>query len=104
MKKEEFDKKYPHGLNAMIYEFQKSLYEIMTTEEIDKIIKQAKGKERRLLKEFRKEYMDQCDDCLSFSIWELLHAMNSTELLKDVICNMVTNCEEVFHGKDVSNF
>lgn len=78
-------------LNRTIALFDKALKDIMTTNEIDKVIKDAKGKEKRHLKQLKEAYKD---DGVIIPIWAYLHAINSPMLYKDIITIMVANDNE----------
>ncbi len=101
MTKKQFEKKYPKGLNNTIVNFEKSLYKIMISDEIDKIINCTKGKEKRWLKQFRIEYRDLIKDWSDLPIWESLMVIKSPRLLSDIISYMVTSDDSVYQGEDL---
>ena len=77
-------------LNRTIAAFDKALKDIMTSEEIDRVIKNAKGKEKRHLKQLKEAYKDG----VVIPIWAYLHAINSPMLYKDIITFMVSKDNE----------
>ena len=97
MDKEQFSKTYPNGLNNTIWLFHKALQDIVSTDEIDKVIKQAKGLERRRIKAFKKAYL--ASSCEILPIWPVLSALDSATLLKDIIVFMVKNDTNIYRGE-----
>lgn len=101
MTKKRFNEKYPDGLNVIVVAFKKSLHEIMTSDEIDKLIKMAKWRERTWLKAFKKAYLEVNDDW-DFPFEPYLMGIKSQLLLKDVIACM-TDKFGVYRGENESD-
>lgn len=99
MTKAEFQRKYPQGLNNIIYQFYKALHTIMTTSEIDHVIAYAPRKEKKWLKDFKKAY-SHVRDWGDLSIWVLLPMIASPALLSNVISVMVSENKEIYHGEN----
>lgn len=73
--------------------FRESLYEIMTSDEIDRVIKYAPWYEKRWLKRFKKNYLEMGETMKKVSIWILLANIKSRRLYADVITFMVDKDE-----------
>lgn len=101
MTKNQFQIKHPDGLNVIAVAFKKSLHEIMTSDEIDKLIKMAKWRERTWLKAFKKAYLEVNDDW-DFPFESYLMGIKSQLLLKDVIACM-TDKFGVYRGENESD-
>lgn len=101
MTKKQFNEKYPDGLNVVIVAFKKSLHEIMTSDEIDKLIKMAKRRERTWLKAFKKAYLEVNADW-DFPFEAYLMGIKSPMLLKDAIACM-TDKFDVYRGENEPN-
>lgn len=99
MDKEKFNEKYPDGLNNTIWLFKNALHSIMTTSEIDKVIKSAKGSEKRHIKALKESYLASKLTAETADIWPVLMAINSADLLKNVIAVMVLNDKNVYRGE-----
>lgn len=99
MDKAEFDRMFPDGINNTIWLFKKALHDIMTTDEIDKVIKAARGSEKRHLKAFKKSYLASGSTAETVAIWPALMAINSATLLRDIITVMVGNDKNVYRGE-----
>lgn len=103
MTKKEFQKKYPDGLNIQIVAFKKAIHMIMTTREIDKLIAQTKGSERRWLKAFKKAYSEVVTDW-DFPFEPYLNGIKSPTLLRDAIAIMCELFKEsVYKGENESD-
>lgn len=96
MTKREFNNKFPDGLNKVIYLFEMTLWEIMTGEEIDRVIAHTKGREKRHLKAFKTSYRKNVKRWDSAPIWLSLVAIDSLELFKDIITIMVMKDGKIF--------
>lgn len=100
MTREEFKRRYLQGLNMSIVMFEKALYTIMTTEEIDNLIKHSTRRERKFLKKFKKAYVENCKEWDCISIWHFLNINKSKLLLDDIICVMSMNDKRIYKGED----
>ena len=88
MTKAEFNEKYPNGASVIVIAFKKSLHEVMTSVEIDRLINSTKGSERRWLRNFKKAYAEAVSDW-DFPFEPFLMGIKSPTLLKDVIALMI---------------
>lgn len=102
MTKREFKNKFPDGLNKVIYLFEMALWDIMDGEEIDRVIAQTKGREKRHLKAFKKSYRKNVKCWHGAPIWLSLVAIDSPKLMKDIIAIMITKDGKMF-PEDVYN-
>lgn len=98
MTKEEFNKKYPDGLNTELVTISKALHMIMTTKEIDRCINQAEGAEKKWLKDFKKNYKKLATDW-DVPIWSVLMNIQSSLLFCDILGVMVSMEKSVYHGE-----
>lgn len=96
MTKREFNNKFPDGLNKVIYLFEMTLWDIMNGEEIDRVIARTKGREKRHLKAFKASYRKNVKSWDSAPIWLSLVAIDSLELMKDIITIMVMKDGKIF--------
>ena len=99
MDKAEFDRMFPDGLNNTIWLFKKALHDIMTTDEIDKVISSAKGSEKRHIKALKESYLASNLTAETVAIWPVLMAINSADLLKNIIAVMVEKDKNVYRGE-----
>lgn len=103
MTKLEFRMKHPDGMNTAIVAFKKSIHMIMTTEEINKLIKITKGAEKRWLKAFKKAYDEAITDW-DFPYVPFLMGIKSPTLLSTAIALMVEMFKEsVYNGENESD-
>ena len=103
MTKKQFNEKYPDGLNVIVVAFKKSLHEIMTSDEIDKLIKMAKWRERTWLKAFKKAYLEVNDDW-DFPFDPYLIGIKSLLLLKTTIALAIQMFEKnTYRGENESD-
>lgn len=101
MTREKFRKRYPNGLNVIIVSFLKSLHHVMTTDEIDKVIKHCKSwRERRWLKAFKKNYRANAKEWDTMPIWAFLPNCKSSALLQDIIAVMATANKNCYYGNE----
>ncbi len=101
MTRDEFRKKYPNGLNVIITSFEKSLYYIMTTDEIDKVIKYCGSwRERRWLKKFKENYREIVTDWNGLPFWAFLPNCESPALLRNIISIMVSANKNCYYGNE----
>lgn len=100
MTKEDFTKKYKDGANMTAVRFQKVLYKIMTTEEIDYIMEYAGFFEKRWLKKFKAEYLEIAKDWSTVPIVPLLVCIKSPLLYADVVSRMIGMDSIVYKGED----
>ena len=99
MTKKQFNEKYPEGLNLEVVRFSKALDSIMRGEEIDEIIKHAKGKERKWLLDYKKAYLKFAQEW-DMPIWMMLADIESTILFRDIIVHMVASEDTIYRGEN----
>lgn len=99
MTKEQFNEKYPDGLNLEAVRFSKALDLIMRGEEIDEIIKHAKGRERKWLLDYKKAYNGLTKEW-DVPIWMMLADIESTILFRAIIVHMITSENTVYKGEN----
>lgn len=99
MTREAFRKRYPNGLNVIITSFQKSLYHVMTTEEIDKLVSSCKFRERLWLLKFKKYYRENVEDWCGMPIWYFLTHCKSINLINDVLTIMICSNTHCYYGE-----
>lgn len=88
------------GLNRTIVLFETSLCEIMQSDEIDKLIKHTRWKEREYLKMLKKLITEDGFSCVN--IWAYLPVLQKTpHLLADIIAYMVTKDNLVVEGEEL---
>lgn len=103
MTKNQFQIKHPDGLNIGIVAFKKSLHMVMTTGEIDKLIKMAKWRERAWLKAFKKAYLEVNDEW-DFPFEPYLIGIKSLLLLKTTIALAIQMFEKnTYRGENESD-
>lgn len=85
----EFKEIYPNGLNRTIVSFEKAFHKIMSTDEIDKVMKYCNKRTRKHLKGL-KESFDKDRKWYEYHWLILLNEIQSIELLRDIIGYMVT--------------
>ena len=100
MTKKEFNKKFKDGAIVSVVRFQKVLWEIMNSDEIDKIIKMAKFREKRWLKKFKAFYIEVAEDWATLPIVPLLMSIKSSLLYADIISRMIAMDDAVYRGED----
>lgn len=99
MTKKEFNEKYPEGLNLEVVRFSKALDKIMRSEEIDEIIKHAKGKEHKWLLDYKKAYNGLTREW-DVPIWMMLADIESTILFRAIIVRMIGSEDTVYQGEN----
>lgn len=97
MTKEEFKQKYPQGENRTMRLFKNAFRQIMESHEINKLIKYAKGKEKKDLVRFNAA-VNLTDDCPGIVV---LSSIPSADLLKDIIVYMISNDDQTYYGEDL---
>lgn len=99
MTKAEFKHKYKDGIGVQMANFLKTLHTVMTSEEIDKVINWTKNrKEKRWLIKFKKTYVENYKDW-DQPFWGTLIAIESAELLRDIIGIMALSDKAVYKGE-----
>lgn len=109
----EFSEMYPDGINTTIRSFSKALWDIMTTDEIDRIINRPVDSmthserrrwktEKRWLENFRDAFREVDgweirDWWNTINIWDVMMRIESPRLFSDIITYMVVNNKEVSH-------
>lgn len=102
MTKEEFSNRYPDGLNNTIVLYQKALHSILMSDEIDRVIKYTKGKEKRQLKRLKTLYREVANEGSwdKWSIWVSIGYIKSPSLFADIITCMTLDNKDVYHGEN----
>lgn len=100
MKREEFRKKYPEGMNELVYVFKKCLGSVINGGEIDKLINYAESaSERKALIKIRDNMKGS--DFVELPILPLLNEMKSADLFRDVFCLMVDKIDRKVTAEDI---
>lgn len=101
MTAQEFNERYPYGLKKFICEFQKNAYDIITSDEIDKMIANTKGEDKAMLKHLKAYWKGTKH--WSDMHWILIMDKAPKILLSDIFTYMASKDTEVLRGEDIED-
>ena len=95
--------KYPQGLNSMIATFNKVVYDIFNSDEVDRVAKYATKAERDALAELKAKLKGVGVE--NIYIWVILNALKKCPImLTEIIAMMVTLNDKIMTAQELEAF